>query len=250
MGRTIKGLQERRSYKIAKNGLPQFTSSFQGWGGMSKKATEAKRPGLEAEIATAEIETAVGAAKVIQAEEILMPPTVAVARMAEEPVAVAAPALPTRMDVEMEAEETWAAMITTAAPAAMVKALAVETPQEAAAAPAPVRVDRSAPVSANESAAAMSASRESVWRLLLRKLTFRRPPVKVRTVQTELALERVAVVRNDLSDDDLEVRPRKAVKERNPFKAGAKSRRTREAKEEKAAAPAPEPELAAAAALE
>lgn|GEM_PF-5531023 len=229
MGRTIKGLQERRSYKIAKNGLPQFTSNFQGWGGTNKKVAEAKPSEEKAEEASAGVEPVAERGPVVELGEILTRPIVPVARKMEESPKAVAPAPPMRMDVQMEAEEAWAAMITTAATPPII------------APPAPTRVDRSAPAPEGPSA---SASRKSVWGLLLRKLTFCRPPVKVRTVQTELALERVAVVRNDLSDDDLEVRPSKAAKERNPFKTGAKSRRMKEAKEEEEAA---EPELMTAA---
>ena len=73
-----------------------------------------------------------------------------------------------------------------------------------------------------------------MWELLLRRMTFRRRMVKVRGVQTELALERVSPVRNDLSDADLEVIPRMDTRKResNPFRSGARARRVKEAKEE------------------
>jgi hypothetical protein len=245
MGRTIKGLKERRSYTMAKDGLPQFTSNFQGWSAMAKKAAEPKELAPEPEKILEEARPAVEMLAVeetfVATEEILTTTAAPMARKIEhldnpaqtmelEPL----PALPTRMNVEMEAaEESWAATITAAAAASEASPVEKETPAVGASA----RLDR-------------TTDRPGVWRLFLQKLMFRRPPVKVKSVQTELALDRVAVVRNDLSDDDLEVRPRKTAKGRNPFKtaAEAKSRRTRAAKEEKETAP--EPVLAGAESME
>jgi hypothetical protein len=80
---------------------------------------------------------------------------------------------------------------------------------------------------------AATKAKAGIWRLLLQRITFRRRVVKVRGIQTELALERVAVIRNDLSDADLEVIPRMDAKKResNPFRGSAKARRAKQAEE-------------------
>jgi hypothetical protein len=90
-------------------------------------------------------------------------------------------------------------------------------------------------------------AKAGIWRLLLQRITFRRRVVKVRGVQTELALERVAVIRNDLSDADLEVIPRMDAKKResNPFRSSAKAWRVKQTEEERKAAPAFAPLCAA-----
>jgi hypothetical protein len=90
------------------------------------------------------------------------------------------------------------------------------------------------------SSPAVVKAKEDVWGVLLRRITFRRRAVKVRGVQTELALEKVSVIRNDLSDADLEVVPRMEAKKigSNPFRGGRGARRAKEAKEETNAEPA------------
>ena len=58
-------------------------------------------------------------------------------------------------------------------------------------------------------------------------------------MRPELALERVAVMRNDLSDDDLVIQPRMEArkKDANPFARGEKAGRAKKAEEVKAPAP-------------
>jgi hypothetical protein len=73
-------------------------------------------------------------------------------------------------------------------------------------------------------------SKAGIWRLLLERITGKRRVTKVTSVQTELALDRVAPLRNDLSDDDLEVRQPRAPKGFNPF-ATAQARRATLAEE-------------------
>jgi hypothetical protein len=107
--------------------------------------------------------------------------------------------------------------------------LARFAPAKAPVAPITQETPRPAPTPGAEKAKA------GMWQLLLRRITFRRRVVKVRGVQTELALERVSPIRNDLSDADLEVIPRMDAKKResNPFQGRAQARRVKEAKEEK-----------------
>lgn len=177
------------------------------------------------------------------------PPVEPVAAAALEvfPASVSMPR-PHRMSVDMDpTESSWSAPIALAEPSPEMAEMAemTETPEP----PSAGNEQKDHPVAPRPFAPSPRPAREPWWSRLVRKFSFRRPPPRLAGVQTELALERVAVVRNDLSDDDLEVRLRKVPTGRNPFKGvAAKSARASKAREKSAIAgpPIAEPAMAEA----
>jgi len=92
-------------------------------------------------------------------------------------------------------------------------------------APAPQPIEESKPkIELAPPESAKKETKAGVWRLLLNRMLRKRRVDMGKSVQTELALERVSVIRNDLSDYDLEVRPKVVQKKAGEEKDAAFTR--------------------------